>query len=69
MEEVVFVVEQEPAGGYVATATGHAIVTQADSEAELRTMVRDAVQCHFDPDQRPRRIRLQFVRAEVIAAE
>lgn len=48
----------------------HAIVTQAATEDELREMVRDAVRCHFDEDEpdRPRVIRLHFVRDEVIAA-
>jgi hypothetical protein len=36
--------------------------------AELKTMVRDAVRCHFDDDARPRVIRLHVVRDEVIPA-
>ena len=49
--EIVFVVEEDVAdGGLVATAPGHGITTQAESEAELRAMVLDAVHCHFDSD-------------------
>ena len=34
-------------GGYLAEAVGHSIITEAESLEELRTMVRDAVACHF----------------------
>ncbi len=69
MSEIVFVVEQDPEGGYTAHAVGESIFTQGDSLDALREMVRDAVRCHF-PDEaaRPKVIRLHFVRDEVIAA-
>jgi predicted RNase H-like HicB family nuclease len=69
MDELTFVVGVDDDGGFVASAVGHSIVTQAESEAELRAMVRDAVQCRFDEGERPKLIRLHFVRDEVIAAE
>ncbi|MCU0843047.1 MAG: hypothetical protein MUC79_15225 [Thiobacillaceae bacterium] len=68
MSEIIFVVEQDPEGGYVAKAVGESIVTQAESEAELRDLVRDAVRCHFEEGQAPKLIRLHFVRDELIAA-
>jgi len=34
----------------------------------LKEMVKDAVQCHFDPDERPSVIRLHQIKEEVIAA-
>ncbi|MBI4719574.1 MAG: 2-oxoisovalerate dehydrogenase [Planctomycetes bacterium] len=69
MTEIVFLVEQDPEGGYNARALGESIFTQADDLASLREMVRDAVRCHF-PDEaaRPKMIRLHFVSDEVIAA-
>lgn len=70
VREIIFVVREDPEGGYVAEAVGHPIVTQADSVEELHEMVRDAVRCHFgeeDPE-RPHLIRLRFVREEVVAA-
>ncbi len=71
MSEIIFeVCEDEAEGGYVATALGHAIATQGDSLEELREMVRDAVQCHFGDGaagDRPKVIRLHFVRDEVLA--
>ena len=71
MSEVIFEVrEDETDGGFVATALGHAIATQADSVEELRKMVRDAVRCHFGdgvPGLMPKIIRLHFVRDEALA--
>ena len=66
MNEVIFLVEEAPEGGYTARALGASIFTDADSLDDLRGQVRDAVRCHFDPDQLPRVIRLHFVREEVI---
>lgn len=49
-------------------APGHVPVTRARTLDELRAMVREALRCHFDEDERPKLIRLHFVRDEVIAA-
>ncbi len=69
MTEIVFVVEQDPEGGYVASSVGQSIVTQAETLDELREMVRDAVRCHFPNEaERPRLIHLHIVQDEVIAA-
>ena len=69
MTEIVFVIQEEPEGGYSAHALGEAIFTQADDMASLREMVRDAVRCHFpDAATRPEVIQLHFVSDEVIAA-
>jgi hypothetical protein len=56
--ELVFVVEEAPEGGYTARALGEAILTEADDLDQLRAMVRDAVMCHFDEEDRPRVLRL-----------
>ena len=67
--EIVFVVEEDPEGGFVARAVGEGIHTQADDMAGLRSAVRDAVKCHFHKAKtRPRAIRLHLVRDEVISA-
>ena len=68
MTEIVFVVELAPEGGHTARALGESIFTEADTEAELRTAVQDAVHCHFDEGQSPKVIRLHFVRDELLAA-
>ena len=68
MAEIVFLVEDDPEGGYAARALGHSIFTQADLLASLRENVLDAVRCHFpDAAERPRVVRLHHVRHEVLA--
>jgi hypothetical protein len=68
MTELVFQVEEDPEGGLVARAVGASIFTEADTIEELRAGIRDAVLCHFDkPEERPKIVRLHFVRDEVIA--
>ncbi len=66
MSEIIFQVEEAPEGGFEAHALGHAIHTEADTMEELRTMVLDAVRCHFDEDERPRVVRLHVVHDEVL---
>jgi predicted RNase H-like HicB family nuclease len=66
--EIIFLVEEEPEGGYVARAIGESIFTQGETLTELREMVRNAVHCHFEEEQRPKLIRLHIVRDEVIAS-
>lgn len=65
--ELIFVVEEAPEGGYTARALGASIFTEADTIAELHEQMRDAVRCHFEEHERPRLIRLHFVREDVIA--
>ena len=68
MDELIFLVQEAPEGGFTARALGESIFTEADDLDGLREMVRDAVRCHFDDDKGPRVIRLHFVREEVFAA-
>ena len=64
--EIIFLVEESPEGGYEAKALGESIYTQAESLDELKTLVQDAVRCHFEEQDRPRMIRLHHVRDEVL---
>ena len=66
--EIIFQVEESPEGGFEASGLGVPIFTEAGTLEELRTMVRDAVECHFDPEERPKVIRLHIVKDEIIAA-
>ena len=68
MNEVIFVVEEAPEGGYTARALGAWIFTEADTLADLHVEVRDTVRCHFEDGQAPKVIRPHFVRDEVISA-
>ena len=67
VNEIIFLVEESPEGGYEARALGHSIYTEADTLADLKLAITDAVQCHFDEGTGPRLIRLHMVRQEVIA--
>ena len=66
--EILFVVEPAAEGGWIGHAHGHSIHVQADSVEALRQDVRDAVDCHFEPADKPQLIRLHFVHDEVLAA-
>jgi hypothetical protein len=66
--EIIFSVEEAPEGGFEAKALGHSIYTQADTFEELKSMIQDAVRCHFEEEDRPRVIRLHLVKDEVIPA-
>ena len=68
MNEIIFLVEEDPEGGYTAKALGESIFTQADDLESLRTTIRDAVDCHYEPSAKPKMIRLHFVSEEVLAA-
>jgi hypothetical protein len=58
--EIIFSVQESPEGGYEARALGFSIFTQADSLDELKTVIRDAVSCHFDASDKPSVIRLHL---------
>jgi hypothetical protein len=66
--EIIFSIQESPEGGYEARALGFSIFTEADSLDELKSNIRDAVHCHFDPPDRPAVIRLHLVKDEVIPA-
>jgi hypothetical protein len=66
--EIIFSVPESPEGGYGTRALGYSLFTQADTMAELRLNVREAVRCHFDEGQAPPVIRLHMVKDEVISA-
>lgn len=69
LTEIIFLVEDDTEGGYVAQALGESIFTQADTLEELKREIKDAVHCHFpDQNNRPQIIRLHIVRDEVIAS-
>ena len=69
LKEIIFWMEEDGEGGYIAKAMGESIFTQADSIQELRELIKDAVHCHYPDEQnRPKLIRLHIVRDEVIAS-
>jgi len=68
MNEIIFLVEDAPEGGFMARALDAPLFTDADNLDDLHQKVREAVDCHFEPADKPKMIRLHFVREEVIAA-
>ena len=67
MEEIIFIVEESPEGGYIAKGLNASVFTEADTLEELKAAVKDAVHCHFE-NEHPKMIRLHFVRDVVFAA-
>lgn len=67
MNEIIFMAEEAPEGGYTARALGASIFTEAETREELHSKVREAVKCHFDEEKAPKIIRLHFVHEELIA--
>lgn len=65
-QEIIFVVVQSAEGGYEATALGHSIFTEADNCEDLKRIVQDAVDCHFEPELRPRIVRLLLMGDDVL---
>lgn len=69
MSEIIFEVREAEEGGFWARALGHSIFTQGEDWNDLRAMVKDAVSCHFENEtERPKVIRLHYVRDEVLAS-
>ncbi len=61
MSGIIFEVREADEGGFWACALGHSIFTQGEDGDDLRTMVKDAVACHFvDGPRFPKVFRLQF---------
>lgn len=48
MKEIIFIVEESQDGGYYAKSVDHSIVTQGETLPELKSMISDAIRCHFD---------------------
>jgi hypothetical protein len=67
MNEIIFVIEEAPEGGYTARALGESTFAEADDFAALEANVRDAVRCHLEEGEMPRVVRLHFTREQAIA--
>jgi hypothetical protein len=62
MNEIEFIVEEVPGGGYSARASKACILTEADSLEELRKNVCEAARCHCEECSPPEVVVLRFVR-------
>jgi hypothetical protein len=66
MKELIFLIEDDPVGGFTAKGLGESIFTEAENWDELKENINDAVKCHFDEKEMPTIIRLHYVKDEVI---
>lgn len=67
-EELIFEVVREADGGYCANCLTEDIFTQANTWAELRANVQEAVAAYFFDQPAPRQVRLHLIRDEVLVA-
>lgn len=67
MGDLVFEVVQDADGGYCAECLTESIFTQADSWAELRRNVIEAVNAFYFDKAAPANVRLHLVRDEVVS--
>ena len=61
MAEILFVVEEAPEGGNSTHVLGYSIYTEVDTWEERKTAVQDAVQSHYEEEDKPRVIRLHYL--------
>ncbi len=67
MNEIIFLVEDALEGGFTAKAVGESIFTEADTMEQIKVNIKEAVDCHFEDDKKPKLIRLHMIKEEVIA--
>ncbi len=59
MNEIIFLIEEAFEGGYTARVIGESILTEGDTMDEIKKNIKEAVECHFSKDEKPRLIRLE----------
>ena len=64
--EIVFSINQESDGGFVAECLSHDIFTQGNDWEQLRKNVQEAVSAYFFDQTKPSQVRLHLVRDEVL---
>jgi len=46
--ELIFLIEEDPEGGYNAKALGQSIFVQGDTIEIMKSNIKDALECHYD---------------------
>jgi hypothetical protein len=64
--EIIFLVEDAPEGGYQARALGESIFTEAEDMDGLKINVKESVLAHFEEGKHPRIVRLHYIKEELI---
>jgi len=54
VNEIIFLIEDAPEGGFIARALDVSIFTEADDINDLHGKVRSAVDCRFEPSIKPK---------------
>ena len=49
-----FKIEKAEEGGYIASAIGYSIFTEADTLDQIERNIKDAVECHFGEENETR---------------
>ena len=60
MKGIIFEVDEAPDGGYTARAVGVSIFAKGTDIDHLRSNIRDAINNHFEPDERPEFLELHI---------
>ncbi len=68
MNEVIFEVRKYDDDGiyFTAKSIGHSIFTEGNTIDEITKNIKEAVECHFDDEYKPEKIRIIFVEKELI---
>lgn len=61
MKEIFFIIEEDnESGGYTARAIGQSIFTDGETVKELKTNIKEVLECHFENEiDRPQIAHLQ----------
>lgn len=62
-----FIVREDPEGGYTAHSTQYSIHTQGDTWEELIFNIKEAILCHFEEGEAPASFTLHTVKREEMA--
>ncbi len=67
MNEIFFIIEEDPEGGFTARSLGESIFTEADPIDEIKQAIIDALRCHYESESEiPKIIRLHYVKEEIL---
>lgn len=51
VKEIIFLKEEDPEGGYTATAFDHSIFTEGETLEEIKKNIKNTLRCHFDDEK------------------
>jgi hypothetical protein len=65
-KEIYFIIEDSIEGGFEAKAIGYPIYTEGETVSETKENIKDAINCHFDENEKPSIINIRYVKEEII---